>query len=85
MRDILLNRVQRLLRLSQIPAADFSENRDGFPNIGERVGGTLLLLPNLRHEMARDARRMPFTRTSAVRAVLGSDGQALSPSQSIPA
>ena len=59
-----------------MPAADFSENRDGFLNIGERVGGTLLLLADVRHEMQRDARRMPFTRTSAVRAVQESDGQA---------
>ena len=68
-----------------MPAAGFSENRDGVLNIRERVGGALLLLPNLRHEMARDARRMPFTRTSAVRAVQESDGQVLAPSQSIPA
>ena len=39
-----------------MPAAGLSEHRDGFLNAGERIGGALLLLPDFRHEMERDAR-----------------------------
>ena len=48
--------LQRPLRVSQMPAAGLSENRDGFLNAGQGVGGALLLLEDVRHEMARDAR-----------------------------
>jgi len=43
-----------------MPAASLSENGDGFLNIGERIGGALLLLPNLCHQMERDARQIIY-------------------------